>query len=352
MDKSKFTKIPAILSAAIGHNGSDFDTASAMLKYRIDTSIELMEPPVLLSIDQAPVATLGNFSLLIGRAKSRKTFLATGLTAAAATGHCSIKSVTGIVRDANKILYFDTEQSPFHAQRTIKRICKQIEIDEPVNLQAFGLRPLEPGERWKIIQHAIENTPDLAMVVIDGIADLLSYGINDEAEAIKLTSAILRWTQENNIHVITVLHQNKGDFNARGHIGTSLVNKAETVLSVTKDTKDQNISIVKAEYSRDMDFQPFSFTIGEDGLPYQSDQMEGSQSRKTDEMVESMKACFPGMVSRGYNDLRQEYLERAGTSAATAQRHIKKCLDLKIIKRDNAGNYTLNSNFNDEEAPF
>lgn len=329
-----------------------FDTTTAMLKCRIDTSIELIEPPILLKIDQSPIATLGNFSLLIGRAKSRKTFLATGLTASAATGHCSIESITGIVRSANKILYFDTEQSPYHAQRTVKRICKQIGVDEPGNLQAYGLRPLEPGERWKVIQHAIENTPELALVVIDGIADLLSNGINDEAEAIKLTSAILRWTQEFNIHIITVLHQNKGDFNARGHIGTALVNKAETVLSVTKDLKNQDISIIKAEYSRDMDFQPFAFTIDENGLPCISEQSEGTASGKADEMADIMKACLPGMINRGYNELCKEYSERDGVSIATAKRHIKKCLELNIIKRNNAGNYSLNSNINDETAPF
>jgi hypothetical protein len=32
------------------------------------------------------------------------------------------------------------------------------------------------------------------------------------------------------IHIHTILHQNKADENARGHIGTELNNKAETVL--------------------------------------------------------------------------------------------------------------------------
>ena len=36
----------------------------------------------------------------------------------------------------------------------------------------------------------------------------------------------------------TILHQNKGEEHARGHIGTELSNKAETVLQVEKDEKN------------------------------------------------------------------------------------------------------------------
>ena len=65
-----------------------------------------------------------------------------------------------------------------------------------------------------------------------------------------IASKLLKWTEEKNIHVVTVLHQNKNDGNARGHLGSELVNKAETVLSVTKDSKEKDISIVEAEYCR------------------------------------------------------------------------------------------------------
>ena len=46
-----------------------------------------------------------------------------------------------------------------------------------------------------------------------------------------------------------MLHLNKGDDNTRGHIGTELNNKAETVLQITKSTQDGNISEVKAATS-------------------------------------------------------------------------------------------------------
>ena len=64
-----------------------------------------------------------------------------------------------------------------------------------------------------------------------------------------------------------MLHLNKGDDNTRGHIGTELNNKAETVLQITKSTQDGNISEVKAMHIRDRDFEPFAFRINDSALP-------------------------------------------------------------------------------------
>ena len=64
-----------------------------------------------------------------------------------------------------------------------------------------------------------------------------------------------------------MLHLNKGDDNTRGHIGTELNNKAETVLQVTKSLMDVNVSEVKAMHIRDKDFEPFAFRINEESLP-------------------------------------------------------------------------------------
>lgn len=106
----------------------------------------------------------------------------------------------------------------------------------------------------------------MGLVLIDGARDLVT-SINDEEQATNLSSLLLKWTADLQIHICVVLHQNKNDAQARGHLGTELVNKAETVLSATKDPADPSISIVQAEACRDKEFQPFAFCINEEGLP-------------------------------------------------------------------------------------
>ena len=77
----------------------------------------------------------------------------------------------------------------------------------------------------------------------------------------------MQWTDDRQIHIHTILHQNKGDENARGHIGTELNNKAETVLLVEKDKGNGDISNVSAMHIRAMDFEPFAFRINDSALP-------------------------------------------------------------------------------------
>ena len=72
------------------------------------------------------------------------------------------------------------------------------------------------------------------------------YDINSPGESTRIISKLMQWTDDRQIHIHTILHQNKGDENARGHIGTELNNKAETVLLVEKDKSNGDISNVSA----------------------------------------------------------------------------------------------------------
>ncbi|BAR48762.1 hypothetical protein TF3313_1231 [Tannerella forsythia 3313] len=164
------------------------------------------------------------------------------------------------------ILYFDTEQSPYHRQLVMQRILRlaRLPIDkEPQNLKFSHLRAIvDPNERREIIRYAIYNTPNVGLVVINGIRDLM-LDINNSTEATKLVGDLMQWTSEQNIHIQTVLHLNKGDDNARGHIGTELNNKAETVLQITRDNTMPERSIVEPSIIRSKPFEKFAFRLKE-----------------------------------------------------------------------------------------
>ena len=255
-------------------------------KLRIDPLSEITEPPTYCKIGESPAMTAGSFSLIDGKAKSGKTFFLGSIVASMLNNSKQLDKIEGsLPKDKTNILYFDTEQSTFHANRTIKRICTLTGNKNPENLFAFGLRPLTPAERVAVIEETINTTENLGVVAVDGIRDLLTMGINDEQEATSLTSKFLKWTFDYDIHLILLLHQNKTDLNARGHIGTEILNKAETTLSVSKDTKS-NIFVVSCEYSRDITFDDFGFII-DNGLIIPSD-LPGQ---------EQVKARTPQMTS-------------------------------------------------------
>jgi hypothetical protein len=325
--------------------------------HRIDPNAEVSEPPVILSIsDPDPLkynsdhalATLGNFSALIGKAKSRKTTLLIAFVVAYLMRTCSLSNVKG--SGEGKAVIFDTEQSPYHLQRFVKSIAKQLTEDQLKNFEVFSLRTLSPEKRLSFIDYYLKTTENVGIVFIDGIRDLLSHGINDETEATELTTKLLQWTGEYNIHIMVVIHQNKNDLNARGHIGTEIVNKAETTLSVAKNKQNKDISEVNAEYCRNMEFEPFAFTLDEDFKPVLVDVNKPSAKPTLEAQIqENMEFILKDNRSLRRTDFVSEYIELIGCTKATADRHIKTAImKLGIIEKNEAGLYQLKNN----DAPF
>ena len=240
-------------------------------KSLIHVTDEFTLPPVVLQAGEAIIGTLGNFSVSTGKAKAKKTFNVSAIVAAALVNGQVLEYQASFPESKRTILYFDTEQSPYHCQLVMQRILRlaKLPIDkEPQNLKFSHLRAIaDPNERREIIRYAIYNTPNVGLVVIDGIRDLM-LDINNSTEATKLVGDLMQWTSEQSIHIQTVLHLNKGDDNARGHIGTELNNKAETVLQITRDNTMPERSIVAPSIIRSKPFDKFAFQLKEmeDGM--------------------------------------------------------------------------------------
>ena len=190
------------------------------------------EAPAVLMVDDAVIGTLGNFSASIGKAKSKKTFNVSAIAASALSGRTVLRYRSMSPENKRKILYIDTEQGRHHCQQVLKRILRLAEMPDdkvPENLIMLSLRKFAPRVRLLIIEEAIGATPDLGLVIIDGIRDFL-YDINSSSESTEVISKFMQWTDDKQIHIHTVLHQNKNDEHERGHIGKELNNKAETKL--------------------------------------------------------------------------------------------------------------------------
>lgn len=241
-------------------------------KSKIDTTKKIERPPVILSIKERSgtqyiykrLFTLGNFSCVIGKAKSRKTFLLSLATAAILNTESSSKFRSELSANKMGVLYFDTEQGEYDCYNVIKRIEYMSGVK---TMRSFALREYAPAERCAIIEHAFKLWGnESALCVIDGIADLAT-AINDEEEATRVTTMLLRLTKTYNCHITTVIHQNKNDNFATGHLGSSIMKKAELLMSVMKSKDNPEMSDVTCDLSRGIDFEPFCFSINSDGIP-------------------------------------------------------------------------------------
>jgi hypothetical protein len=239
-------------------------------KAHVDYTQDISAPPTAMKINGSIFGTLGNFSLVIGKAKSKKTFLITMALAGAIRGKTINNSFAGTLPEGKeRVVYVDTEQSTYHVVKVAQRVLKLTGTTNPDNFDVYGLRPFSTKERNIIIEQIIEEYDDLGLLVIDGVRDIVS-SINDEEQATNIANKLLKWTAEKDIHIVTVLHQNKGDFNARGHLGSELVNKAEMTVSVTVQKPDTEVSKVEAEYCRHKAFNPFAIRVFQ-GMPKRVD---------------------------------------------------------------------------------
>ena len=226
-------------------------------------------PPEVIHISNSAISTLGNFSASTGKGKSKKTFNVCAIVASAITGKKVLNYEAHFPAGKRKILYFDTEQSSYHCHKVLERINRLAGYPSNYDselIEFVMLREYNPIDRRSIIEYALWEHKDVGLVIIDGLRDLL-VDINSSTEAAEVIGLLMRWTSQYNLHIHTVLHLNKADDNVRGHIGTELNHKAETILQVTRNEHDGNISEVQASLIRDKDFLPFAFRINDDGLP-------------------------------------------------------------------------------------
>ena len=95
----------SLAKALTKEDRSEADLTNEALKRQIKFNEEVNEPPTCFEIDNISIATLGNFSTLIGRAKGRKTFLSLMCAAAVLSG--KYENITSPLENGKIIIFAD-----------------------------------------------------------------------------------------------------------------------------------------------------------------------------------------------------------------------------------------------------
>lgn len=130
---------------------------------------------------------------------------------------------------------------------------------------------------------------------------------------------MMEWSSRYDLHIHCVLHLNKGDNNVRGHIGTEMSNKAETVLVISKCNENPSVSEVHALHIREKEFKPFAFTVDDNGLPVIAEghtfgdtpkprQRTSFTELSIEQHREALSAAFDGKPIRGFDNVLQRLI--------------------------------------------
>lgn len=236
----------------------------------LDPSKEYPEPVSVLNLIQNEekyvLLTSMSYSLWQGKSKSKKTTV----LAMAIAAYISLKRSTECVRferegEVGKVLFIDTEQGESYASRTMKLILKIAGVESSENLIYCDFREYTPRDRLGMIHAALDNSPGVKIVVVDGVVDVMQ-DFMDAKEGHAVVTDLLRICSKYKVHVAGVLHQNKSkeDKNARGHVGTISGQKCE--MEIACEVKNE-VTEVECRASRGLPFQLFAIKWEKGKLP-------------------------------------------------------------------------------------
>lgn len=311
----------------------------------IDLSIDIPSPPPVLFQGDKIMISKGDFSVVVGAAKSRKTFCVSAMIGAylCASDYMNMSSPN----DAGNVLWIDTEQSIYHAARVARRVCRIAGLPTNQRTERFRMlcfREYTPDKRRELTDKAIRLYRP-ALVVVDGAADLI-LDVNDSSESAKLATMFMDITKELDNHIITVLHTNPGGDKPRGHLGTNFLNKAQALFIVRADG---DISTVSVERCRDIAVDDFAFAINKEGLPVLASIPEKS------EKADNLRAIFSKYTQPiRVNDLKEDLIKNEGIKDSMAYRRIREARNSGLLIENNVGMlYFKQKEANDDEKlPF
>ena len=258
----------------------------------VDLDKHIKEPDTLLYYgfddfdNRIPALTRGEFSCIVAQSKTKKSFNKS-LIEACFLGGKSDNYTNHIKRKGSSegyIISIDTEQGEYYAHRTFERSRRISQVNNPKYIP-IQMRKLGIQERLDMIEYIVFDSQyagKIDLLVIDGVADLV-YNTNDIKEGVLLAEKLLQWSSKGNLHLITVIHKNGSSDKARGHLGTAIQFKAETIILmdalrdeqgnylIVNGKEERNTVKVRCGMSRGKNFNDFYLRVDNDGLPFTFD---------------------------------------------------------------------------------
>lgn len=234
-------------------------TSEILKARRVKAANPPAEPVCRLFLADKPIATPGNITTLISRAKTGKTATLGAATAAIITASTQTQALkpdnlgfTASNPKGNAVIVIDTEQSPFDAYTCYKRSLERTgNSEDPKWLYHYSLVGMSPEQLKQAldgaIRSALKECKGIFAIILDGCADFVN-SVNDEEECNTFVNWLRERTVDHDCPAICVIHSNEGvktGDDGRGHLGKQLTRKAESNLLLKKEGEVTTITSEK-----------------------------------------------------------------------------------------------------------
>lgn len=319
------------------------------------TSLKIVLPlnPIVM-IGSSNVSTPGNVTTFSGEGKSGKTAALGALMAGAIRegGYDGFENLNvALNKHKRAVIHVETEQSESRHQVNHKTILQRAGLFEtPPYFLSYNIRR-NPIDQYKSIvekacKGAMEKFGGVYLIVIDGGADFIS-DVNEAGEA----NALVKWLEELAITfqapVIVVVHVNPGSDKERGHLGSQLQRKSESLLLIKR--KD-DISTIEAKLLRNAgigDTPHIQFTYDKlkgyhvscgTAVP----ELDNKDLLRIAKIKSIAKTAFKNNLSLGYKEAIEQIIIASNKSEAPAKNMFKEMKVRGIITQTNDKKWALN----------
>ena len=255
-----------------------------------------------------------NLHTLQGTKKAGKSAAGLALIVAALKGE-----FIGITasREDMAVLWIDTEQDKDTLRRKAKAVLSMAGLETPperlkiVTLRGYG----GPADALAATLQAIqENAADF--VFLDGVVDLCQ-AFNDEEKSRDVVRQLETYAEQYGAAILGLIHTNKRDNEARGHLGAIMQQKSAEIYQVNKEG---DAAQVTQPFSRFAPVPPFAFSFADD---FKIAPAGDAIDRAKAETRARFAPFFQEAKRITAGELAGAYADALGCSTRQAQREIK-----------------------------
>ncbi len=271
-----------------------------------------------------------NLHTLQGTKKAGKSAAGLALIVAALKGEfIGIKAS----RENMAVLWIDTEQDKNTLRQKARAVLSMAGLDTPperlkiVTLRGYG----GPADALAATLQAIEeNAADF--VFLDGVVDLCQ-AFNDEEKSRDVVRQLEAHAEQYGGAILGLIHTNKRDNEARGHLGAIMQQKSAEIYQVNKEGDTAQVT---QPFSRFAPVPPFSFTFADD-FKIAAPAEGNTDLQRWAALNKSFAPFFQDTKRLTAGELVGAYMDYYQKSKRTAQEAIKAAAFARVLDRQIEG---------------
>lgn len=267
-----------------------------ILQKNVKAKINFSKP--ILILNDKPLIYPRTITVIQGKSGTHKSRLAEHICSVLLRNNDYEADLLGMKSNERNhlICYVDTErnlseQFPYAIQQI--KINSGYDISSDVNnLDTVSLIRIDRTNRFKELRNYLEKNLRQAynghiFVVLDVLTDLVE-NFNDPRDSMRLIDLLNSAINTYDVTFLCIIHENPFQDKARGHLGTELLNKSSTALSINfeKDKNGNELEILKIQFLKSRTgkkFEPLyvKYSENRNRLVYaESDEIEKAISMK------------------------------------------------------------------------